>query len=84
MTNNLFTDEQRAEIKELVSEALTDFFKGYGLAGKNIIVTGTGGNYSNSTLLGVVINEAVATAPTKVPDIINFSWHPPIISKYRV
>lgn len=37
--NNNFTEEQRAEIKEVVGEALVEFFKDYGLQGKNIIVT---------------------------------------------
>lgn len=34
-----FTPEQRAEIKEVVHEALTDFFKGYGTMSKSFIMT---------------------------------------------
>jgi hypothetical protein len=34
-----FTDKQREEIKSVVHEALTEFFKGYSIAGKNIVVT---------------------------------------------
>lgn len=34
-----FTPEQRQEIKEIVHEALLEFFKSYGLSSKNMIVT---------------------------------------------
>lgn len=34
-----FDDVQRAEIKDIVHEALAEFFKSYGLKGKNAILT---------------------------------------------
>lgn len=39
MSDQAFTPEQREEIKKIVHEALTEFFRGYGAIGKNIIVT---------------------------------------------
>lgn len=39
MTDQPFSEAQRAEIKAIVHEALAEFFKGYGITGKNIIVT---------------------------------------------
>lgn len=36
---SIFTDAERAEIKTIVHEALVEFFKGYGMKGKNTIVT---------------------------------------------
>jgi hypothetical protein len=35
----VFTEEERAEVKTLVNEALVEFFRGYGLRGRNTIVT---------------------------------------------
>jgi hypothetical protein len=34
-----FTDEEKQEIKGIVHEALTDFFTGYGMTAKNVIIT---------------------------------------------
>lgn len=34
-----FSDEQKAEIKEIVSEALVEFFTAKGTLGKNVLVT---------------------------------------------
>lgn len=34
----VFTDEQRNEIKQIVHEALVDFFKQYGLLTKSLLI----------------------------------------------
>jgi hypothetical protein len=34
-----FTPEQKQEIKEIVHEALSEFFRGYGMTAKNVIIT---------------------------------------------
>jgi len=47
MSGNSFTTEQRAEIKEIVSEALVEFFAAKGLLGKNILLTA-------ATIIGAV------------------------------
>lgn len=38
-TGIIFDDVQRAEIKNIVHEALVEFFKSYGLKGKNVLLT---------------------------------------------
>lgn len=48
MQQNLFTDEQREEIKSLVHEALIEFFATKGTLTKNILVTA-------ATIIGALV-----------------------------